>query len=126
MRRMVLLSLLLNVAVLVPVCAGLVWNAPWTRSVYGEDTPARRILLSVYLAIGLVSVLLLVRRDPTAVAALLAVQVVYKLTSPLTVGTLANPVVVSNLGIAAFHATTLASLWWGGALGRSANTGPAG
>lgn len=117
MRVMVVLSLLLNVAVLVPVCAGLVGKAGWAQAAYGEDTPARRILLSVYAAILLLSVALLFHREPRAVAALLAVQVVYKLATPFAVGTLANPVVVSNLGIAAFHTATLAAMWWGGAFG---------
>jgi len=58
MRLMVFLSLLINVAVLLPVCVGLLTNASWTTSAYGEATPARAILLSIYLAIGLVSVLL--------------------------------------------------------------------
>lgn len=116
MRVMIVLSLLLNVAVLVPVCASLVGNAPWVRAAYGEDTPAQRILLSVYIAIGVVSVALLIRREPTAVAALLVVQVVYKLTTPFAVGTVANPVVASNLVIAAFHTATLAALWRGGGL----------
>lgn len=110
-RRMVVLSLLINVAVLVPVCFGLLTNASWTTSAYGEATPARAILLSIYLAIGLVSVLLLVRREPKAVAALLLVQVLYKFTTPLTVGTIANPVVISNLVIAGFHTATLICLW---------------
>ena len=119
MRWMMVLSLLINVAVLLPVCAGLLTDASWTTSAYGEGTPARAILLSIYLAIGLVSVLLLVHREPKAVAALLLVQVLYKLITPLTVGTLANPVVVSNLVIAGFHTATLMCLWRGQALGRS-------
>jgi len=116
MRLMVVLSLLINVAVLLPVCAGLLTDASWAVSAYGEGTPARAILLSIYLAIGLVSALLLVRRDPKAVAALLLVQVLYKVTTPLTVRTLAHPVVVSNLVIAGFHAATLMCLWRGRAL----------
>ena len=116
---MVALSLLVNVAVLLPVCVGLLTNASWTTSAYGEETPARAILLSIYLAIGIVSVLLLVRRERKAVAALLLVQVLYKLTTPLTVGTIANPVVMSNLVIAAFHTATLICLWRGLALGGS-------
>ena len=117
MRLMIVLSLLVNVAVLLPVCAGLLSNASWTTSAYGEATPARAILLSVYMAIGICSVLLLIRREPKAVAALLLVQVLYKVTTPLTVGTLANPVVVSNLVVAGFHTATLICLWRGGALG---------
>jgi Na+-transporting NADH:ubiquinone oxidoreductase subunit NqrB len=111
MRVMIQLSLLLNIAVLTPVCAGLISNASWVRASYGEATQARGILLSVYLAIGIVSALLLFVREPKFVAALLLVQIVYKLTTPLTVGTFANPVVMSNLGIAAFHSVTLAWIW---------------
>ena len=119
MQLMVVLSLLINVVVILPVCAGLLMDASWTASAYGEGTPARAILLSVYLAIGMVSVLLLVRLEPKAVAALLLVQVLYKVITPLTVGTLANPVVVSNLVIAGFHTATLICLWQGRALGGS-------
>jgi hypothetical protein len=106
-RRMVWLSLCLNIAVLVPVCAGLLLSAAWANWSYGEATAARGILLSMYLAIGVTSALLLLRPDPMLVAPLLLVQVIYKLTTPLTVGTLANPVVLSNLLIAAVHAVTL-------------------
>jgi len=35
------------------------------------------------------------------------VQVVYKLTTPFTVGNLANPVVISNIVIALVHLATL-------------------
>ena len=52
MQLMVVLSLIINVVVLVPVCAGLLMDASWTASAYGEGTPARAILLSIYLAIG--------------------------------------------------------------------------
>jgi hypothetical protein len=62
-----------------------------------------------------VSLLLLIRREPNAVAGLLLVQVLYKVTTPLTVGTLAHPVVVSNLVIAGFHTATLICLWRGSA-----------
>ncbi len=122
---MVVLSLLINVAVLLPVCAGLLADASWTTSVYGERTPARAILLSIYLAIGLASALLLIRSEPKAVAALLLVQVLYKAMTPLTVGTVANPVVVSNLLIAGVHTATLLCLWRGGALSGSTDCRPA-
>jgi len=111
MGVMITLSMVLNIVVLATVCAGLIANASWARKVYGDATAARGILLSVYLAIGLVSALLLFLREPMLVAALLLVQVVYKVTTPLTVGTLRNPVVISNLGIAAFHAVTLVLIW---------------
>ncbi len=123
-RILLVLSLLLNLAVLIPVCGGLLLDtfgtgADWVRESYGPDTPGRRILLAVYLSIGIVSAGLLVWRQPTAVAALLAVQIVYKVLTPLTVGTLQNPVVISNLLIAAFHAVTITMLWRDGFIQKS-------
>lgn len=119
---MLLLSLLLNIAVLIPVTGGLLVDsfgggAEWVRECYGPDSSGRRILLAVYLSIGIVSAGLLVWRLPLAIAALLAVQIVYKVLTPLTVGSFENPVVISNLLIAAFHAATLAMCWRAGVFG---------
>jgi hypothetical protein len=116
MRILIYLSLALNIAVLVPVCHGLITKAGWTLAAYGPDSAARGILLSVYLAILICSAGLLFRPVPAAVAALLAVQIIYKLITPFTVGTpsapdIANPVVISNLAIAAFHLVTLLFIW---------------
>ena len=111
MSLMIILSLLLNIAVLVPVCAGILINAGWARECYGEWSPARGILVSIYLAILAASVLLLAVPRVEAAASLLFLQIVYKTTTPITVGTIKNPVVVSNLLIAAFHIATLATLW---------------
>lgn len=114
---MSVVSLLLNIAVLVPVVASLLGDATWTRDAFGPKTPARGILLAVYLAILIASVALLVGvladASPAvlgALAGLLAVQVLYKVMTPFTVGSVRNPVVVSNLGIAAVHLVTLATL----------------
>ena len=107
MKLMITLSLLLNIAVLVPVTYGVATSAPWAESAYGGDAPARGILLAVYLAILGGSVALLFKPIALAVAALLAVQIVYKVLTPFTVGSFDHPVVMSNLGIAAFHAITL-------------------
>lgn len=104
---MILFSLLTNIAVLIPVCAGLLLDSPWIAEAYGDASAARSILLSVYGAILAVSVWLLFQRQPMLVAALLLVQVVYKVTTPLTVGSFTNPVVISNLIVAAVHLTTL-------------------
>jgi hypothetical protein len=114
-RALIYASLGLNIAVLVPVCLGLLSKADWTLSAYGPDAPARGILLAVYLAILACSAGLLVKPVPAMVAALLLVQIVYKVATPFTVGTTANPVVASNLGIAAFHCITLWSIWKAGA-----------
>lgn len=111
MNMMITASLLINIAVLIPVCTGLFTNAAWASEAYGIGTPARGILLSVYMAILILSVALLVLRDPKLVAALLAVQIVYKLLTPMILGGFGNPVVVSNVIIAAFHSVTLFVIW---------------
>ncbi|WP_296678641.1 hypothetical protein [Novosphingobium sp.] len=110
METLIKASLVLNIAVLVPVCGSLLSGAGWTGDAYGPPSPARGILLSIYLAILLVSAGLLFRPVPAFVAALLIVQIVYKITTPVTVGTLANPVVLSNLAIAAFHMVTVRAI----------------
>lgn len=115
---MIVVSLLLNIAVLIAVSIALVNDADWTRTAYGARTPARDILFAVYLAILVGSALLLVgviaAPAPAlhgAVAALLALQIFYKIGSAATVsGALRNPVVLSNLGIAAVHLTTVITL----------------
>jgi hypothetical protein len=111
MRALIYASLGLNILVLVPVCLGLLNKADWTVAAYGPDAPARGILLSVYLAILLCSIGLLFKPIPAMIAALLLVQIMYKFTTPFTVGTISNPVVMSNLGIAAFHCITLWIIW---------------
>lgn len=113
MRALIVASLGINIAVLVPVCFSLLAKWDWTLAAYGADSPARGILLSIYLAILVASAGLLFKPVPTMVAALLMLQVLYKLTTPITVGTLSNPVVISNLAIAAFHCLTLAAIWNG-------------
>ncbi len=107
MRTMIFASLGINIIVLIPVCLGLFNKADWALAAYGPDTPARSILLSVYLAISICSAGLLFKPIPAMVAALLLVQIIYKATTPFTVGNFGNPVVISNLAIAAFHSLTL-------------------
>jgi hypothetical protein len=97
------LSLILNILVLIPVCSGVFLKANWVVESFGIETPARGILLSIYLAILIFSAVLLFKFDPKMVMALLSVQIVYKLLSPLMVGTITNPVIISNFFIAVFH-----------------------
>jgi hypothetical protein len=112
-RALITASLALNIIVLVPVCSGLLSNASWTAETYGPESAARGILLAVYGAILLCSAGLLLKPLPLMVAALLIVQIVYKLMTPLTVGGFTNPVVISNIAIAAFHSVTLWTIWRG-------------
>lgn len=101
-------ALALNVAILVPLLASLARDAPSARAAYGPPSSARAILSAVYTSILAVSVGLLVfaRRgwSRPATVALLTVQAVYKVLTPLTTGDLGNVVVRWNLGVAAFQA----------------------
>lgn len=56
---MIIVSLAVNIVVLMGVTAGFVQGAAWVDRAYGERTPARDILLAVYIAILLASVVLL-------------------------------------------------------------------
>ena len=105
--RMVRVSLGLNIAVLIPVCTVLILNLTPFVDVWGPAMPARGILLSMYVSILILSAGLWMQRNPMLVAPLLAMQVCYKVMTPITVGTLTNPVVISNLVIAIVHGVTL-------------------
>lgn len=107
---MLLVSLWLNILVLVPVCLGLASGASWAVSAWGEQTPARGILLSIYLAILIGSAVLLQIGSSVLAAPMLAMQLLYKVTTPFTVRSFRNPVVLSNLGIAGVHTITLFTL----------------
>jgi hypothetical protein len=114
-------SLAVNLAVLLAVvpALALLSGADFVAAAWGPPTAARGILLSVYAAILVSSALLLWlyerRADKAAaehmVAALLGVQVLYKVTTPFTAGA-SNPVALCNLAVAAVHAVTLSLLWW--------------
>ena len=113
-------SLAVNLAVLLAVVPALALfsGADFVAAAWGPPTAARGILLSVYAAILVSSALLLWlyerRADKAAaehmVAALLGVQVLYKVTTPFTAGA-SNPVALCNLAVAAVHAVTLSLLW---------------
>ena len=115
MKRMIYISLIINVVVLIPVCIGLISDASWVEYGYGPASPARGVLLSIYGSILLVSLGLLINPLPILVAPLLLVQVLYKLTTPFTVGNFTNPVVISNILVALVHLVTLVlilrSIW---------------
>ena len=101
------LSLLLNILVLIPVCSSILLKSNLVIDSYGIETPALGILLSIYLTILIFSVVFLFKFDPKFVMALLLVQVVYKVLSPIMVGTLTNPVIICNLFIAVFHSYSI-------------------
>ena len=111
METLIYVSLLLNICVLIPIVILMAIKSPIVDQTWGGFTAARGILMSIYLAILVVSVLLLFKPAPAFVAALLLVQVVYKIMTPFTVGKLSHPVVISNLVISAVHIATLANIY---------------
>jgi hypothetical protein len=111
MKKLITISLIANISILIPVCGGLAIESDRMLGVFGESTPARGILLSIYFSILLSSVLLLIHRSPKQVAVLLLVQVLYKISTPITVGTFYNPVVISNLIVATLHICTLLAIF---------------
>ena len=112
-----IVSLCLNCLILIPLCFALITRPENMVDVYGVNTPARGILLCVYLSIAALSLVLLAMLGSgyTAQAQswaipLLALQVTYKLLTVPTIG-LANPVAVTNLFVAAVHIGTVTVLF---------------
>lgn len=111
MKTLIYVSLALNITVLLPILILTAMKSPIVDSAWGASTQARGILMSIYFAILAVSAILLFFPVPEFVFALLLVQVIYKITTPFTVGSFANPVVISNLVITAFFLVTLVSMF---------------
>ena len=100
-------SLILNIIVLIPVCIAFIGNFEKMQKTAGIFTPARGILLAMYLTILLISSLLLFYNQPTIALTLFLMQIIYKFISPFTVKSVKNPIVISNLFIALFHLITV-------------------
>ncbi len=107
MKTMIRVSLGLNILVLSPIVLGMVIGSPIIDRAWEEFTASRGILTSIYFALLVLSTILIIKTIPVFVVPLLATQVIYKVTTPFTVGTLLNPVVISNLAIALLHLVTL-------------------
>jgi hypothetical protein len=83
------------------------------ESEFGPDTPARRILACLYLAIGLISIyglaLISLGRSDDAISivtTLFPLQILYKIMTAIAVGLHSN-VVRANLGVVALLSLTL-------------------
>ena len=104
---MLSLSLILNIAVLIPICYLMITNNFRMIKTLGEFNPARGILLAMYISILIGSIFLLIAPDKKFIIALLSIQIVYKFLTPFTVKTIKHPFVISNILIALFHVLTL-------------------
>jgi hypothetical protein len=110
MNALIYTSLILNIVVLVPIIVLMIVKAKVVDHAWGVFTPARGILMSIYFSILVASLALLFVPVPAFVVALLMVQVVYKITTPFTVG-ITNPIVISNLAISALHIVTVITVF---------------
>jgi hypothetical protein len=111
MNTLIYISLTVNIVVLVPILILMAIKSQIVDHAWGSFTQARGILMSIYFAILVVSIFLVFKPAPSFIFALLLVQVIYKVTTPFTVRSISNPVVISNLLIAALHIVTLASVF---------------
>ena len=111
MNSLISASLITNIAVLTPIVMLMAMKSRFVDAAWGIVTEARGILFAIYLAILIVSIALIIAPVPAFVAALLIVQVVYKVATPFTVGRFNNPVVISNLIISVLHIFTLVHIF---------------
>jgi hypothetical protein len=109
----ILLSLFVNVFVAgyMGTVIGFSLNRalPRLEEVFGPDTPSRRILACLYLAIAAVSIVAIAVgafRLPI-VRVLLPLQIFYKLLTLILVTDRKNPVPWTNLAISGLHAVSL-------------------
>jgi hypothetical protein len=106
MKNFIRASLIVNIVVLVPIVFGMFADLSFIDRVWGVSTESRGILASIYFALLVLSLILIVRPIVVFVVPLLTIQVIYKLTTPFVVG-LFHPVVLSNIAIAVLHGITL-------------------
>ncbi len=113
---MVYVSHAANVLILIAVCSALWRGDAGLDASLGPDTPARRILACVYLAILLASLYALLRAGFGAqqvavqiALVLFPLQIVYKVATAFAAG-LENVVVQANLAVVALHCVTMVVL----------------
>ena len=104
---MIIASLILNILVLILVCFALITNFEKMQQAAGAFSPARGILLAIFLTLLIASIFLLFYTDVKLALALFSMQIIYKFISPFTVKSIKNPIIISNLFIAVFHLITV-------------------
>ncbi len=107
-------SHLINVLVAGVMALLLMSNERHMKKVFGEVTPARQILSSFYFAIAVASLVALIAPQYSIVIAsvLFPIQILYKLSTLVTVSSKSNPVIWCNLLISIFHAISLYIIYY--------------
>jgi len=110
----ILFSHIINVLVAGSVAFLLFKNSPRITRVYGESTPARAILSSIYFSIAVASAVALIfpPLSITIAMVLFPLQIVYKLSTIITVKHATHPVVLSNIIISVVHALSLITIFY--------------
>lgn len=105
----VTVSHLINVLIAGVMALLLMVDEHHMKRVFGDSTPARQILSSLYMAIAVASfVALIVPQYSIAIALVLfPIQILYKLSTLVTVSSKNNPVIWCNFGISIVHAASL-------------------
>lgn len=87
----------------------LISNERHMKKVFGDITPARQILSSLYMAIAVASLVALIAPQYSIVIAtvLFPIQILYKLSTLVTVSSKSNPVIWCNFVISIVHAISL-------------------
>ena len=110
---MVLLSHLINVFVLVPVCLGLIRSPESMNLTFGEDTTARQILTCMYLTIVVISGFSLLFSSMMIMVGLILFpfQIIYKTLNLFLIKDKQVGVYGFNLFVAIFHTATMIVLY---------------
>jgi hypothetical protein len=117
METLPVISLLINIIILIPVCIIILYFEDTASFAYGVNTPSRQILLSMYLSILVFSIFLLVNRiyygksNNVSIISLLTVQIIYKILSVGLVTAPNNPVKWANLIVAIIHMFTVYTMF---------------
>jgi hypothetical protein len=109
----VTISYFINIIVAGSMALLLMTNHRKMNAVFGDVTPARQILSSIYCAIAVTSMITLIMPQHTIAIALVLFpfQIFYKITTLLTVSSKRNPVIWWNLVIAFIHTVSLYTIY---------------
>ena len=110
MPQLIWISYSINILVLLPICSLLFSGNPKISAVFGSDTTARQILLSMYSTILILSIYLLATQnsDITIAWTIFSFQIIYKVLTLFLIKDKRVPVYWFNLIIALNHCVTLA------------------
>ena len=106
-------SHLINVLVAGVMASLLMVDERHITKVFGETTPARQILSSLYMAIAIASfvALCIPYYSITIALVLFPIQILYKLSTLITVSSKSNPIIWWNLVISIVHAISLYTIY---------------